>query len=90
MCSVNFAGPTNLGEVTNMNEEVVKFITDYIKYLVLFEPDAPQLRDKVKKDLLKLPEVREVIFGEGEPFTFIKITDNYENVATWTFSGEEK
>ena len=86
MCSVNFAGPMNLGEVTNMNEEVVEFITKYLKYFVLFEPDAPQLREKIKSDFLKLPNIREVIFNGIESLEYIKVIDNNENIATWTFT----
>ena len=73
-----------------MNEELVNFISKYLEYFVLLEPDAPQLRDKIQSDFMKIPSIESVVFGEGEPFTFIKVLDNNGNVGTWSFSGVEK
>lgn len=73
-----------------MNEELVNFISKYFEYFVALEPDAPQLRSRVREDLMKIPSVESVIFGEGEPMPFIKVFDNNGNVGTWSFSGNEQ
>lgn len=66
-----------------MTDNTKQFVTDYINYLVLFEPDSIEIREKIKKDFLRLPGVRNVIILPEEPLDNITIICDDERKINW-------
>jgi hypothetical protein len=72
-----------------MEHDIQELITEYINKHVLYEPDTPELRNKLVDDIMRMPSIKEVQLSEATPLEFIKVIDVSENVGTWTFTRTE-
>jgi hypothetical protein len=69
-----------------MEYDIQELITEYINKHVLYEPDTPELRNKLVDDIMRMPSIKEVQLSEDMPIDYITVIDERNNVGMWTIT----